>query len=279
MFNIRSHFIGFAAAAAAMAATPGMAGSIAVTWDPTAGAIGYHVYYGTASGEYNPVPVITAATSTTISGLQDCTTYYFAVKAFNQAGASAEFSNELSGWSRPAITAATPSRAMQGDQIVMDVMGANFQPGAVVELGNPHVNLTGVKVLSCNQIQLIATVEPTAPTFRAAQIGPFDLTVSNPDSVFGLKSRAFEVLIDPYRFDINRSDDMTTDRIDGKDTVYLSRRFGTSASDPNFDADDDFDGDGWIDGQDLAYIASNLGRCWSSASRSWSLAACPTGLQ
>ncbi len=279
MFSIRACFLSLVVVAGTLVAAPGMAGSIALSWDPTPGATGYHVYYGTQPGQYNPVPLTTSSTSTTVAGLQDCTTYYLAVKAFNQAGASAEFSNELAGWSRPAITSATPSSAMQGDQIVMDVMGVNFQSGAVVELDNPHVNLTAITVLSCNQIQLIATVEPTAPTFRAARIGQFDVTVSNPDSAFGLKSRAFEVLIDPYRFDINQSDATTTNRIDGKDTVFLSRLFGMSESDPNFDADDDFDGDGWIDGQDLAYIASNLGRCWSSGSRSWSLAACPTGLQ
>jgi hypothetical protein len=279
MFSTRSGFLGLMIVTAAVYAVPATAGSIALSWDATPGATGYYVYYGTESGHYNSVPVTTSSTSTTISGLQDCTTYFLAVKAFNQAGASAEFSNELSGWSRPAITSATPSSAMQGDQIVMDVMGANFLQGAVVDVGNPHVLLTSIRVLSCNQIQLIATVEPTAPTLRAARIGRLDLTVSNPDSVFGLKSQAFEVLVNPSRFDINRSDATTKNRIDGKDTVYLSRMFGMSESDPNFAADDDFDGDGWIDGQDLAYIASNLGRCWDAASKSWSLAACPTALQ
>lgn len=279
MFSIRTGFLGLVVVVAALAAAPAMAGSIALSWDATAGASGYHVYYGTAPGQYNPSPVTSSSTSATISGLQDCTTYYLSVKAFNASGESAEFSNELSGWSRPGITAATPSSAMQGDQIVMDITGSNFLPGAVVDLGNPHVKLTSVRVLSCNQIQLIATVEPTAATLRAARIGRFDVTVSNPDSVFGLKSQAFEVLINPSRFDINQSDATTNHRIDGKDTVYLSRRFATSEADPNFDADDDFDGDGWIDGQDLAYIASNLGLCWSAASQSWSLAACPTVLQ
>jgi hypothetical protein len=279
MFSIRSGFLGLLASTAVVFAVPAMAGSIALSWDPTPGATGYNVYYGTQPGNYNSAPVTTSSTSTTVNGLQDCTTYYLAVKAFNQLGESEEFSNELSGWSRPGITSATPSSAMQGDQIVMDVMGANFLPGAIVDLGNPHVTLTSVTRISCNQIQLMATVEPTGPSLRAARIGPLDLTVANPDSVFGIKSQAFEVLINPARFDINQSDPTTTDRIDGKDTVYLSRMFGTNESDPNFDADDDFDGDGWIDGQDLAYIASNLGRCWSAATNSWSLAACPTALQ
>ncbi len=161
----------------------------------------------------------------------------------------------------------------------MDVTGANFENGAVVDLGNPQVILTSIQVLTCNHIQLLATIEPTARTVRPAHVGRLDLTVSNPDSVFGIKSQAFEVLINPARFDVNQSDVTTKNRIDGKDTVYLSRQFGLNESDPNYDADDDFDGDGWVDGQDLAFIASNLGRCWSTASKSWSLSACPTGLQ
>jgi hypothetical protein len=159
-------------------------------------------------------------------------------------------------------------------------MGSNFDPLATVDLGNPNVVLSSVRRLSCGHIQLIATIEPTAAAVRPAQIGRLDLTVVNPpDSVFGTKSQAFEVLVNPARFDINRSDATTTNRIDGKDTVYLSRQFGTNESNPNYDPDDDFDGDGWVDGQDLAYIASNLGRCWSASTRTWTLAACPAGLQ
>jgi uncharacterized Zn-binding protein involved in type VI secretion len=269
--------VGMLLVIATMAVTT-FAGEIQVAWDATPGATGYKVYYGTSSGGYG-TPVVVYGTSATIQGLQDCVSYFVAVKAFNSAGDSPNYSNELSGWSRPSITSATPPAAMQGDQIVIDVMGANFRNGAAVDLGNPHVVLTGVTVISCNHIQLLATVEPTAATIRPAQIGRLDLTVSNPDSVFGTKPQAFEVLINPARFDVNQSDATTTNRIDGKDTIYISRQFGTNEANPNYDADDDFDGDGWVDGQDLAYIASNLGRCWSAASQSWTLAACPTAMQ
>lgn len=270
--------VGMLVAIASIAA-PTLAGEIQVSWDATSGASGYKVYYGTSSGPPYSASVTVYGTSTTIQGLQDCVTYFVAVKAFNAAGESPNFSNELSGWSRPSVTSATPPTAMQGDQIVMDVMGANFQPGAVVDLGNPHVLLTSVAVLTCNHIQLLATVEPTGKTIRPAQVGRLDLTVSNPDSVFGMKSQAFEVLINPARYDVNQSDSVTRNRIDGKDTVYLARQFGLSEFDPNYDADDDFDGDGWVDGQDLAYIASNLGRCWSSSTKTWTVAACPANLQ
>ena len=193
MIKLRAGFLLVLAATLFAAATPAAAGSIALSWDPTQGATGYHVYYGTQSGTYLPTYVTTSSTTATISGLQDCATYYVAVKAFNASGESVTFSNELSGWSRPAVTSATPSSAMQGDQIVMDVMGSNFQSGVVVDLGNPNVLLTSVQVLTCNHIQLLVTIEPTARAIRPAHIGRLDLTVSAADSVFGMKSEAFEV--------------------------------------------------------------------------------------
>jgi len=278
MFKFRRGFLVSFVLALIAAGAPAQAGTIVLSWDATQGATGYHVYYGAQSGNYTDF-ITTSSTTATISGLQDCAAYYVAVKGFNGAGESPNFSNELSGWPRPGVTSATPSTALQGDQIVMDVMGSNFQSGAVVDLGNPNVFLTSVQVVSCTHIQLLATVEPTARTVRPAQIGRLDLTVSNPDTVFGTKTQAFEVLINPFRFDVNRSDSTTLNRIDGKDTVYVSRQFGQSEFDPNYDADDDFDGDGWIDGNDIAYIASNLGRCWSTATKSWTVAACPTNLQ
>jgi hypothetical protein len=266
-------------ALALAAGTPeAAAGAIAVTWDAVTGASGYRVYYGTSSGQYTG-SITTATTSATISGLTDCTQYFVAVKGYNAAGESPQFSNELTGWARPAVTSVSPGAATQGDQIVMDIMGSNFQPGAVAELGNPNVILTSTSVLSCSHMQLLARVEPTAGNVRPAEVGRFDVLVSNPDDVFGMQAQAFEVLINPYRFDINRSDAVTTNRVDGKDTIYLSRHFGVSEVDANYDPDHDFDGDGWVDGSDLAFIASNMGRCWSSGSRSWSLAACPASMQ
>jgi hypothetical protein len=167
---------------------------------------------------------------------------------------------------------------MQGDQLVVDIQGENFQSGASVDLGNPQITLSSIAVLSCSHIQLLATIEPTAAGVRPAQIGALDLTVENPDAVFGKKSQAFAVLINPARFDVNKTDDVTTNRIDGKDMVYLSRLFGLNESNPNYDGDEDFNGDGSIDGQDLAYIASSFGFCWASATKSWTLSACPQAL-
>jgi Fibronectin type III domain len=265
-------------AAAVFAAAPSSAGEIMLAWDSTSGASGYHVYYGTQSHTYTNF-VTVASTTATISNLQDCQPYFIAVKAFNAAGESPQYSNELTGWPRPAVTSATPTSAMQGSQVVIDIYGSNFQSGAAVDLGNPNVFLSSVGVVSCSHIQLLATVEPTARNVRPAKVGKLDLTVANPDDVFGMKSQAFEVLINPARFDINQTEASTTNRIDGMDTIFLARDFGISESNPMYDANSDFDGDGWIDGVDLAYIASNLGRCWSASTKSWTSSACPANLR
>ena len=46
---------------------------------------------------------------------------------------------------------------------------------------------------------------------------------------------------------------------------------------PSFDYDLDINGDGWIDGEDLALVGGNyFYQCWDSATRSWSADACRT---
>ncbi|MBB6690990.1 S-layer homology domain-containing protein [Cohnella xylanilytica] len=74
------------------------AGSRFVTlqWDAATGAESYNLYQGTATGIYDPVPVATVtATERRVTGLTNGTTYYYIVKAANEAGESAA-SNEAS---------------------------------------------------------------------------------------------------------------------------------------------------------------------------------------
>lgn len=268
----------FAALISALTTMAASAGEINLAWDPTPGATSYRVYYGTTPGVYTS-SITSPTASAKITGLQDCTSHYVAVKAVNIAGESAQFSNEISGWARPAVSSSGSLRVMQGGQALLDVTGVNFQPGATVDLNDPQVVLGSVSVLSCTHLQVVATVEPTTANVRPAKVGKHDVTIVNPDAVYGLEAQGFEVLINPARFDINKSDPATTNRIDGKDTIYLSRDFGASYPNSNYDPDYDFDGNGWVDGADLTYIAINLGRCWSSSAGAWSSSACPTGLQ
>jgi hypothetical protein len=258
-------------------AWPAHAGSIALRWDAVSGATGYKVYYGREPGQYSDSMDVGNTTSTVINGLADCTEWHLAVKAYNSVGESPGFSNEIIGWARPEIGSPEPAAETQGSQFTLDIRGANFQPGADVEADNPNVFFDAPTVLSCNQIQVAATIEPTARGIRPAQIGPTTVTVINPDDVYGTKAGAFEVLVGPARFDLDDREGPSRERLDGRDTIWLSRMFGTHEGDSDYYPDSDFNGDGWVDGEDLAYLASNLGRCWDGAG--WSVRVCPATLQ
>jgi Fibronectin type III domain len=69
---------------------------VTLTWNPspTAGVVGYKLYYGGRSGVYTNEISITNATVSTISGLIPGATYYFAVMAYDRDGLESPFSNE-----------------------------------------------------------------------------------------------------------------------------------------------------------------------------------------
>jgi len=255
-----------------VASTPLVAGTISLAWNGATSAAGYRVYYGLASGEYPQFRDVGPVTETTLSGLDDCRSYYVAVKAYNSAGESADFSNEVSGWSRPTVTASSPSAEQQGATGTVQLQGTNFRTDATVQINNPRVRLASTTVVDCRRIDLSVAVAPDGPGQRPAQVGTFSVTVTNGDGTYGVRSDAFEVLLNPFRIDVNRSDATTLGRVDGKDTVWMARFFGSQEPDALYDPDFDLDGDGWVDGEDLVHLATNLGRCWSGSA--WNGGAC-----
>lgn len=259
-----------------LTAGPAFAGSISLEWDPADGAAGYRIYYGAAPGQYNYSVDAGNFTQATLANLTDCTNWYLAVKAYNSAGESPDFSNEVMGWARPEVTSVTPN--MQGAQYTMTIQGSNFQQGVTVTPAptDTTIHIASVRAVSCNEIQALVTIEPTAQHVRPAAIGPHILSVENPDTVYN-DTLQFEVQINPARFDVNRTDATTQGRLDGKDTAWIARLHALSTADPAYDPDSDFNGDGWIDGDDLAYLASNFGLCWTGTA--WSASACPQTLR
>ncbi len=260
-------------AAALLALAPAaLAGSIELEWDPSDTATSYTVHYGTNPTTYTNSQGVGNTTRATVNGLPDCETLYFAVTASNIAGTSG-YSNEVGSWGQPEITSSSPPSAVQGDNAFnLSLNGSNFQAGTTLTHDNPNVFLSGVAVVSCNEIQAVATVEPTSAGVRPAQIGPVSFTVENPDGL-DETTQPFQVLINEARFDVNQSDNSTRDRVDGKDMVWLSRRFGSQEGAGGlYDPDYDFDGDGWVDGNDLMYISINIGLCWNGSG--WSASAC-----
>lgn len=262
-----------------------LAGSIRLRWDRVAGATGYTVFYGTQSGVYDHSVAVSNVDRTEINGLPNCTDLFVAVKARNQFGESPEFSNEVSGWSRPRVDDHMPRQIKQGEQSLLELEGHNFRPGATLELEftDPPTDIQGqtlfrvdsAAVVSCDRIQALVSAEPGARGLRAAPVGPLALRfrVRNPELVFGRSPLTdIEILFDEDRRDINRSDDSTRDRVDGSDLTWLAFSFGYGEGDGRFSPDADLDGNGQVDGTDLALLASGFGFCRSADT--WSDEAC-----
>ncbi len=71
-----------------LGAAPASAATLNLAWDPSAGATGYRIRYGTQSGQYIYTANAGNQTSMQIGGLVDGTAYYFVVVAFNNGGES-----------------------------------------------------------------------------------------------------------------------------------------------------------------------------------------------
>lgn len=93
-------------------AIPAMAFGAQLEWNSSTGdAEGYRIYFGTSSGEYPEMKEVGTTTQCSLNDLplKDNTTYYFVVRAYNNAGESAN-SNEISWTSGDA----TPPMPPQG---------------------------------------------------------------------------------------------------------------------------------------------------------------------
>jgi hypothetical protein len=78
--------------------------SLTVEWNQSqdTNAVGYKIYYGTASHNYTNVIAVGNVTSTPISGIIPGTTYYFAATTYVASGAESAYSSEVSYTIPPA---------------------------------------------------------------------------------------------------------------------------------------------------------------------------------
>jgi hypothetical protein len=255
------------------AAAPHLAGSIGLAWTPVPGATGYRVYHGSSARDYDLAIDFGPSAQATVHGLDACAERFLAVKTYGPDGESEDFSEEVSAWPYPEIHALSLAVVRQGEQVTVEIDGANFRPGAEVILhgspedifGAPLVRVDSVHTLSCVQIQALLTVAPSGPGFRAMQVSEFafDLEVRNPDTMFGTEAISISVVLEERRLDIDSSDPATQGRVDGDDLAALARAFADSEGGPFYDPDADIDGDGRVDGADLAILARYFGGCWS----------------
>jgi len=167
------------------------AGTVSLAWDPVSATdlAGYRVYYGTAPGTYTSSVDVGNVTQTTISGLTDCTTYYFGVKAYDTSGnQSTSYSNEITGWTRPTVTSASPSSAEQGRTLSVTLSGTSFPSGAAVAFANTGITVNSVTVNGCGQVTASITISNSAAT------GAGNADITDPDGVFGTGTGIFTVV-------------------------------------------------------------------------------------
>src|SRR5262245_35490574 len=71
--------------------------TVQLAWDPSAddSVVGYTVFYGSASGYYEYSMPVGTATNATIAYLENGTTYFFTVTAYNDDGVQSDPSNEI----------------------------------------------------------------------------------------------------------------------------------------------------------------------------------------
>ncbi len=173
------------------AASPLWAGSATLRWDPVADPdlAGYRVYWGTAPGSYPNNADAGSATTYTITSLTDCTVYYFAVKAYDQAGnVSAAYSNELSGMAKPTVTAVAPNSAAQGvSSLGLTLTGSNFRTGATVSFSGTGITVNSSSVASCTSATINISIAASAPT------GARDIVFRNSDQSTGTGTGLFTV--------------------------------------------------------------------------------------
>ena len=286
------------------------AGMRTLSWDASPGATSYHLYYGSSSADYTSVVDVGPVTQTTIE-LDDCTRWYFAVTASNAAGESG-FSTEvdwLTAMSVDNFRFDDPGQPIyQGVQGAVTVTGARFEPGAVLELNHPGwtcpagatasqcadafslrqgaVRLESPIVQDCNTLTAWAAFESTTPG-AAPTVGGYKLTATNLDDSSASLNGAVEILLDPARRDPDKSEYWTDNRIDGLDLAGIMQTLPpdqpcTCCSDAicqSFQHQLDIDGDGWIDGSDLALVyTDHFGLCWDTGLSNWSAQACRSHL-
>ena len=182
----------------------------------------------------------------------------------------------------PVPTEQLIAQARQGDARSLQLLLESAQPLAqqlaqrqLDEAGAGGRNAVDVADSACQQARrLMDSFTGSTEDEWIAWIG--DLVrhvVTNPDGLRGTGSALLRVGFDVRRADINRSNASTLDRVDGQDLSWLAYAYGAAEGAPTYSPDADLNGDGFVDGEDLALLSPGFGKCWSGTA--WTVGACP----
>jgi hypothetical protein len=151
--------------------------SVELGWNPglSAAITGYIVHYGNASGNYPFSTNVGLVTNAIISGLQESSTYYFAVTDYAADGRQSVPSNEVAyqipaAHTPPVVTLTSPAP------------GASYSAPATVNLAtsvtaNGH-SITSVRFLSGATLLATSSSSPYTFAWTSVQVGSYSLTAS-----------------------------------------------------------------------------------------------------
>jgi len=186
-------------------------GTVSLAWNPVAVTDGttYRVHYGTSPLWVEPHTDQTDAltgTEVTITGLVDCTQWYFAARATTD-GISGGYSSELAGFPRPRIHGVFPTSTVHGRTLEVMVRGVNFAPGVTVEFDAEGFTVAESRYRSCHEIAYDVQIDADVA------LGPVSVFVINQDRSAGEGS--FEIVADPPAAPGSVPTAQRTDRKDG----------------------------------------------------------------
>ena len=142
--------------------------SVTLTWNPVAlpNVAGYHVYYGTSSGNLSG-RVSSATDTTTLSGLQQGLTYFFAVAAYTGSGLEGARSAEVSytvPYTAPALALSRVQAAGLPKTFRTSCQGP-VPAGWVLEATEDLQNWKGVAEGTDPSVRVTMTVTPKSAMF------------------------------------------------------------------------------------------------------------------
>jgi hypothetical protein len=124
-------------------AGPIRAATLNLSWNPSALAESYQLYYGIASGIYDTVLDTGPSTMASVGGLTEGTAYFFAATARNQAGESG-YSNEVRAvpMALPPVDTTPPAT-----HIVSPLPGATVPRNAVTVVAIEASDASGIRLV------------------------------------------------------------------------------------------------------------------------------------
>lgn len=173
-----------------LVAGPVLAGAISLSWNPVSDSdlAGYRVYRGTSPGQLDDMLDVGNTTSTTLSGLTDCTTWYVSVRAYDTGGLeSSSDSNLVKGLPRPIVSSLDQNTIHQGETLTFAVSGTNFDVGDAADPNHPAASVSlshSGLVVEDTQVDACGTIHVRIRARGDAAEGFSSLTVNNPDLSF-----------------------------------------------------------------------------------------------